>query len=725
MFQKALENCPYGDILIFKEMKAAVDGVVEDEVKVHAASATKKCPTKPVQRHEATPQEVARLGIGAFQVNTQSYEEAVRIYSELLLDNPGLVEARAGLGSAYAMLSRFDDAILTFAALVELDPANVDGWIRLAQTRCASGHVMQAKLDLDKAISLDDRNALAHLERGMVLKRIGDEPAALVDLQTAVRLDPQNHLAWQSLGACLHKLGLCTQAHAAFEKSLGLKTTKECLCNMAQSQREFGNHELAMKYFKMALDIDPHYVNALDLRGGACYTYGSMQAAIRDFSLVVELDASNTNALQMKGTALQSLGRFQEAIKCYDAVLTRDPKHICWFLKEIALFSWSRVDDALSSFHLDMLHSGFKDIFIKRGDPAAIFPPYDRQPGASLPQVEMKSPLTSEQANLVDLVQPFEARIVYHSPGFVANRRQMRMFALATVHVAQTCRTALQKSVGGKQQSWRDVMDVAVKWRQFSEPNDPVYWVDLLDQRAFQEGFGLQTPLVSGHTRIARYYPYFDRCFALMKTLMADTLAPAEQVSPLGSLEELYKLIGHDFYVTTPTHSCCGQPSMEGTRLTIQSVGPLQGHVFSIRTPGTPERFKQFDRELSFVWTKLCGLLETPEVSAESIYEQCLAFYFYWVNFGCLSRGTAACGVIALHALLLSFNLSLPASFPEGVQLDWEAITVPRCEDFVKVAKGFFPPSLLRPCELAAFPDVNAAVPNLRALIRCCNMGIE
>lgn len=56
--------------------------------------------------------------------------------------------------------------------------------------------------------------------------------------------------------------------------------------------------------------------------------------------------------------------------------------------------------------------------------------------------------------------------------------------------------------------SYRDFMDIAVKWRQISEPNDPVFWIDLLAPEAFAEGFGLQTPMVTGQMNVTRYYPY-------------------------------------------------------------------------------------------------------------------------------------------------------------------------------------------------------------------------
>lgn len=49
---------------------------------------------------------------------------------------------------------------------------------------------------------------------------------------------------------------------------------------------------------------------------------------------------------------------------------------------------------------------------------------------------------------------------------------------------------------GSHAAGFRDTMDVAVRWRQLSEPNDPVWWIDLLDPKAFEQGFGLQTPMV-------------------------------------------------------------------------------------------------------------------------------------------------------------------------------------------------------------------------------------
>jgi hypothetical protein len=49
------------------------------------------------------------------------------------------------------------------------------------------------------------------------------------------------------------------------------------------------------------------------------------------------------------------------------------------------------------------------------------------------------------------------------------------------------------------------------RWRQLSEPNDQVVWVDLLTRREFEAGFGSHTPMFSGQTKCVRYYMNFER----------------------------------------------------------------------------------------------------------------------------------------------------------------------------------------------------------------------
>lgn len=135
---------------------------------------------------------------------------------------------------------------------------------------------------------------------------------------------------------------------------------------------------------------------------------------------------------------------------------------------------------------------------------------------------------------------PIGPGIQLRCPGFLSNSRQHRMFGLASLELAQLVRGHWdnikaggagamvpdagsstwepRRPGGGKIKApggaagvgpgqhpvgYRDLFDVAVRWRQLSEPNDPVWWIDRLTESAFREGFGLQTPMVNGQLKVS------------------------------------------------------------------------------------------------------------------------------------------------------------------------------------------------------------------------------
>ena len=154
-----------------------------------------------------------------------------------------------------------------------------------------------------------------------------------------------------------------------------------------------------------------------------------------------------------------------------------------------------------------------------------------------------------------------------NTPGFLPNIRQHRQFGLAVLHMAQALRehtlarhrglagtavpdvvSSQAKYVGwkpfpGKKGQhvfgWRDYFDIAVRWRQYCEPMDVVYWLDRLDLPDDQSSrVGLNTYMIAGSKKITRYHLYNDWAFNITKKNMAE-------VGVMNAKEEFFVLPPH------------------------------------------------------------------------------------------------------------------------------------------------------------------------------------
>lgn len=92
----------------------------------------------------------------------------------------------------------------------------------------------------------------------------------------------------------------------------------------------------------------------------------------------------------------------------------------------------------------------------------------------------------------------------------------------------------------------------------------------------------------------------------VLETLCVDKL---ERIDKSASIEEVLKIVGKDFYVVLPCPSVKVKGAVfEGTRLTLVAHAP-EGIEFTIRTPGFPVRWKQYEVELEHSFSKLVDAL--------------------------------------------------------------------------------------------------------------------
>jgi hypothetical protein len=565
---------------------------------------------------------------------------------------------------------------------------------------------------------------------------------------------------FNSLGMARAQQGDLSGALQAYHQAVKLDPNlKEAYVNIGIIEKESGNIERAIEAFTLCIQLDADYLQALLCYANFHYSMGSYADAAVWFSRHMKATHSiESQSARMAALSAQAMGKYRDALRLFTVAIQTDALGgVASCQLELLFFYWAHLKVPFSHLFIDRsVHPSIKDAWCK-GLPWTA-PSRDTRVTDLVPSLKAKEIILMAEPSDNSIIWPeyvtvgkiefvrfadkFGESIQLNSVGFLRNSRQHRMFGLAVVHMA----SALQSTIfltseefhavdsTRKFIEWRQFFDIAVKWRQISEPNDPVWWIDGFPTKSFADGFGLETPIFSGQLKVIRYFSYFEKSFSTLKSYLLHPFAKSvdpmsclysadgierpvvtqmqagyyntsgafrllsesakEAVKAAQSVEDLWQAVGEDFYVIT---LCCGHRNsalmMEGTRLTLLRTEP-DGFKFCIRTPGTPRRWSQFDEEFDCLFESLrSSLIEIQssglnETNTVRIVDLALTVFYYWVVFAPLSRGSAACAYAALHSILLSVGLVIPTKLPHNIQLDWEAILAHDSAAFIEYFKS-------------------------------------
>ena len=69
---------------------------------------------------------------------------------------------------------------------------------------------------------------------------------------------------------------------------------------------------------------------------------------------------------------------------------------------------------------------------------------------------------------------------------------------------------------------------------------------------------------------------------------------------------------------------------MEGTRITLVRKVEEQGFQFTIRTPGTPDRYREYTAEMDILWKRITAEARKADRDTQRLADLFVSFYFYW-----------------------------------------------------------------------------------------------
>uniref|UniRef100_A0A8D2QB04 Tetratricopeptide repeat domain 13 n=1 Tax=Zonotrichia albicollis TaxID=44394 RepID=A0A8D2QB04_ZONAL len=574
--------------------------------------------------------------------------------------------------------------------------------------------------------------------------------------------------------AIRHFSTMLQEAIESFKEALKQKADFiDAYKSLGQAYRELGNFDAATESFQKALLLNQNHVQTLQLKGMMLYHHGSLDEALKNFKRCLQLEPYNEVCQYMKGLSHVAMGQFYEGIKAQTKVMLNDPlpgqkaspEYLkVKYLREYSRYLHAHLDTPLTEYNTDTdLPGNFKDHWAK--NLPFLIENYEEQPGL---QPHIKDVLFQnfesykpDVQELICVADHLGSMMQYETPGFLPNKRIHRAMGLATLEVMQAVQRTWANSkvrMNGKTRlmQWRDMFDIAVKWRRIADPDQPVLWLDQMPARSLSRGFNNHINLIRGQVINMRYLEYFEKILHFIKDRILvyhgannpkGLLEVREALEKVHKVEDLLPIMKQfnsktrdGFTVNTKVPSLKDQ-GKEYDGFTITITGDKVGNIlFSVETQTTEERTQLYHAEIDALYKDLTAKGKILILSAElgvRLFKQLLIPLKSLLCFYTLCLIVPVVTVFdRVHSSIRScyhsicpFKIcwALPAVL-ESVQarsqycslVDFEAMTAPGSEAFTKIARSWMNLKSISP-SYKSLPSVSETFPTLRTMIEVLN----
>ncbi len=185
----------------------------------------------------------------------ERFEEAEKLYSELVRSTPGNPGLLMNLGLAQQAAGKHARAVEQFQAVVKLEPEFAPGWLLLGMSLVKLGRLESAVAPLERTLELEPGHHGARQELAGALLELGRFEDAAARYFKLVQAEPGNPDAWCGLG--LSYLAAGREALAALEKAA--PASAEWYAAQARLRAERRDFPGAFALYRKALAASPDF----------------------------------------------------------------------------------------------------------------------------------------------------------------------------------------------------------------------------------------------------------------------------------------------------------------------------------------------------------------------------------------------------------------------------------------------------------------------------------
>ncbi|KAL4237726.1 Tetratricopeptide repeat protein 13 [Mactra antiquata] len=713
------------------------------------------------------------LGLGLVLLNSGNIDGAINTYDSLISNRPNTVAAYFMRGVSYTRKgiennSNAGKAIEDFTEAIDRDSRFVQAFERRAEAYIAMGQYNKAITDLSRVLDLKSSNKIL-FARGVVYLLLQEYSSAEVDFKKNIELDGDDLQSLFYLGLSQYYRGKVRNAIEVFKEVLSKDPDHLDACtSLAQAFREIGNLRMSRSKFNQSLTINKDHVMTLQLRGNLLYHSGEPEESIKDFQKCLDEERHNINCGYMKALSATAVGRFYDGVKSATKVMVQNtpvmkasPDFIkAHYLREYARYLHANMDQPMETLDVDDdFTDEYKDHWLKNL-PFEFQGSYKEQPGIQ-PHIKDISPMELKDysravQNLICKAHKVGWMMQVNTDGYTPNKRLNLAMGLSSIHIAQLYekkwRDLRQNKAVGWQHSWRDLFDIAVKYRRLVDPEQPVVWLDKMPDHKNKNGYKTVITLVKGSVHNIKTMPYFNLVFKLVKTMLehysatSESLktkqtAAKEDIDSAETCEDLLEVTKvnvknkhhsdqNGFVVSTQvpsTRKRSEKDRLEGAMLVL--TDDLANQIlFTIDVPNTHTRTSDYHAELDYIYNQLQDEIRRSSSSKvaemDSVVNFILSLSYYFYNLMPLSRGSSVVAYSVALGLIMSIHRQVTGKLPTSKLLEMEAMLSGAPDAFILVTKQWMNIKRL-PSPMSGHPIVWETFPTIRSVLEVLNVNTD
>lgn len=161
--------------------------------------------TKELTPEEAAAKQKSDLEEAATRIRNNKLDDAERIYTRILEEQPGHAEAIAGLGKVRFEQKKYGEAETLLVDAIAKKGDDPDMHFMLGHSRQLDGRPAEAAEAFGKAFEMDPENSDYGLYYGRELKKAGKLDEAEQVLRAVAELDPKAQFVFTELGDVLRE----------------------------------------------------------------------------------------------------------------------------------------------------------------------------------------------------------------------------------------------------------------------------------------------------------------------------------------------------------------------------------------------------------------------------------------------------------------------------------------------------------------------------------------